>query len=598
MKELLVFVKKLHASAGIRLYLNLIGMVLVSGIEGIGIFLLVPMLSLMNSFNLNLGSIPYADRLMAALDSIPESYRLPVLLLAYMLLIVSQSLLQRYQQIQNSRINQAFIKTLRLDIYRQLLNAKWHFFLKKRKSDLNHILTSELARVAAATVQAISFLSSLVFTAIQIALAFMLSAKLTLVVLACGIGFMLFSRRFVRSAKRLGGRMSELSQGYHAAVNDSFNGIKDIKSNRLERTQLKWFGNMNKQMEDNANRFVVNQSLSQFMYKAASSILIVLFVFIAFEILHVKTEQLVLIVLLFSRLWPRFTQLQSNVEQMMSAVPAFRGLLDLQRECEAAREAHGLSEPDGEQSLTIRQAITCRDISFRFNAEDSAYALRNISFSIPANQTTAIVGRSGAGKSTLIDVLTGLLQPEQGTVLIDGVPLTGDIIPAFRSSISYVSQDPFLFNASIRDNLVMVAPNASEAEIWQALSFAAAQDFVKNLPQGLDTVLGDRGVRLSGGERQRIVLARAILRKPSILVLDEATSALDNENEARIQEALDQLKGKLTIIVIAHRLSTIRNADQVVVLDQGAIIQQGGYYQLSKESKGMFGQLLAYQAEA
>lgn len=598
MKELLHYFNMLHKSAGAKLYLNLIGMVAVSGIEGIGIFLLVPMLSLMDSFNLNAGSIPYAGHLITLLGDVPGDYRLPILLGAYAVLIVGQALLQRYQQVQNSKINQAFIKRLRMDIYRQLLNAKWHFFLKKRKSDFNHMLTTELARVAAATVQAMSFLTSVVFTSIQIALAFMLSAKLTLVVLLCGAAFMLLSRRFVRSAKRLGGRMSELSQGYHATVTDSFNGIKDIKSNRLEATQLRWFAHMNSQMEDNANRFVQNQSMSQFYYKGASSFLIVVFVFFAFELLHVRTEQLVLIILIFTRLWPRFTQLQGSVEQIMSSVPAFRSLLELQRECEEAVEAGDVSESDGGPAVQLKQAIACEGLAFRFSEQDATYALNHINLVIPANQTTAIVGRSGAGKSTLIDVLTGLLQPERGVVLVDGERLTGDRTPAFRRSISYVAQDPFLFNASIRDNLVMAAPDATEADIWQALAFAAAQDFVRRLPQGLDTVLGDRGIRLSGGERQRIVLARAILRKPSILVLDEATSALDNENEARIQEALDQLKGKLTIIVIAHRLSTIRNADQVVVLDKGEIIQQGGYQQLSKETRGVFRQLLAYQAEA
>jgi ATP-binding cassette subfamily C protein len=166
-----------------------------------------------------------------------------------------------------------------------------------------------------------------------------------------------------------------------------------------------------------------------------------------------------------------------------------------------------------------------------------------------------------------------------------------------RRSISYVPQDPFLFNASIRENLLMVAPDASEEQIWEALEFAAAAEFVAKLPQGLETLIGDRGVRLSGGERQRLVLARAILRKPSILVLDEATSALDAENEAKIQQAIDRLSGMMTIIVIAHRLSTIRNSDQVIVLDQGQIIQQGEFGQLAKEKRGLFSHLLRNQME-
>lgn len=598
MKELWLYLKKFHAFAGIRLYLNLAGMILISFIEGAGIYLLVPMLSLMGPFNLNLAGIPFVNTFFEQFQRIPSNLRLPIILGIYTALIASQALLQRMQQLQNSRINQGFIRLLRMDIYRQLLAANWRFFLRKRKSDLEHIMTMELARVAGSTVQAMNFLTSLIFTAIQMGLAFLLSPKLTLLVLVSGVCFLLFSRRFIRRAKHLGDRVTSLSQGYFAAVNDSFAGIKDIKSNRLEKTQLKWFDTLNRQMEDNANQFTRNQSLSQFYYKVASVVLIVLFVFVAFQWLHARPEQLVIIVLIFTRLWPRFTTLQASVEQMMSSVPAFRSLLDLQRECVEARELIANPMQDQSERVAIRDALVCENVSFQYGREDGVYALKNINIRIPANRTTAIVGHSGAGKSTLIDVLIGLFRPDRGEVLIDGVPLTGDSLYAFRRSISYVSQEPFLFNASIRDNLTLVTPDATEQDIWQALAFAAAEEFVRRLPRGLDTVLGDRGVRLSGGERQRIVLARAILRKPSILVLDEATSALDNENEAKIHSSLEKLKGNLTIIIIAHRLSTIRGADQVIVLEQGTVIQQGEYGQLSRESKGTFSRLLAYQAEA
>ena len=185
--------------------------------------------------------------------------------------------------------------------------------------------------------------------------------------------------------------------------------------------------------------------------------------------------------------------------------------------------------------------------------------------------------------------------PDSGEVLIDGVPLKNENLLALRKVLSYVPQDPFLFNTSIRENLILTKENATDDEIWEALTFAYAADFVKKLPNGIDTVIGDRGIKLSGGERQRIVLARAILKKPAILVLDEATSALDSESELTIQEALESLKGKMTIIVIAHRLSTIRNADQIIVLEDGQVIQQGSFKQLAQEEQKMFSKLLRKQ---
>jgi ATP-binding cassette subfamily C protein len=182
---------------------------------------------------------------------------------------------------------------------------------------------------------------------------------------------------------------------------------------------------------------------------------------------------------------------------------------------------------------------------------------------------TAIVGHSGAGKSTLIDLIMGLIEPEKGEVLIDGVPLTSEKLIQVRNLVSYVPQDPFLFNGTIKENLKMFVPNATDEEIWESLEFSAASEFVRKLPQGLETLVGDRGVRLSGGERQRLVLARAILKKTSILVLDEATSALDAENEERIHQIFNKVKGKMTILVIAHRPSTIRDADQIILMNEG-----------------------------
>ena len=299
--------------------------------------------------------------------------------------------------------------------------------------------------------------------------------------------------------------------------------------------------------------------------------------------LQAQQEQLLLIILIFSRLWPTFTGIQGNLENISATIPAFQTILKVEEESARAKE---LSDYSTDHSILLKQGIECRNVFFKYNKEETGYTLKNIHLSIPANKMTAIVGPSGAGKSTLIDILMSLMTPDKGELLRDGKSVSKDAIFSLRQSISYVSQDPFLFNESIKMNLQMVDPNATEEQLWEALEFSAAADFVRKLPQGLDTLIGDRGIRLSGGERQRLVLARAILRKPSILILDEATSALDTENEAKIQRAIERLKGTMTIIVIAHRLSTIHKADQVIVMDQGEIIQVGDYNQLAKEKEG------------
>nr|WP_170312278.1 ABC transporter ATP-binding protein [Paenibacillus sacheonensis] len=571
-------------------------MTVISFLEGIGIFLLVPALGLIGIFRMDTGGIPFVSGLVEPLKAIPEGARLAVLLGGFTLLITGQALMQRKQTNLNLEIQHGFIRYLREDIYRGLLQANWAFFLKNRRSDFTHVMTNELLRVSMSTYLALRLSTTLLFTAVQICFALWLSVKLTAMVLICGLAVAVYSSKFIKRSKNIGDQTTELAQQYIGGMTDHFNGMKDIKSNMTEAQHLSWFGALCGRMEHNLVQFGKTQSASQFVYKVASVVLISLFVYLSLEAFRVPAESLVLIIVIFSRLWPKFSALQANWEQIAQSLPAFKSLADLERECAAAKELDSLDAAADGKPLRMAEGIECRGISYRYDNGGSSYALHQVSLSVPVNTMTAIVGKSGAGKSTLIDILIGLIKPEEGEVLVDGMRLSNDDGFSLRRSVSYVSQDPFLFHASIRENLLIAAPEAGEEQMWEALRFSASEEFVRQLPQGLDTVLGDRGVRLSGGERQRIVLARAILRKPSILILDEATSALDSENEAKIQYALDRLKGRTTIIVIAHRLSTIRNADQVLVLDNGQVIQRGGYHQLSADTKGTFSKLLEFQA--
>jgi ABC-type multidrug transport system fused ATPase/permease subunit len=529
--------------------------------------------------------------------NIPDSVSLPLILGLFILLVVGQNLVQQNLTIRNSKISQGFIGKLRIEMYRDLLQSEWGFFLQKRQSDLINTMTIELARVASGINQFLQLITSVIFTVIQIGFALWLSAKLTIFVLLSGIVLAFFSRKFIKQSKKLGNKTSILAQDYLAGITDQLNGIKDIKSNNLEESRLAWLSFVVQGMFQEQVEYIKLRTASQIFYKIASTILIAAFIYLSFNMFQAKPEQFLLIIMIFSRLWPRITAIQSGLEQLASTIPAFKALMDLQNECKELREAGNEPNHDKVSPLNIKNDITCSGVQFRYNKNETGFVLRDINVTINAKQMTAIVGHSGAGKSTLIDILMGLNKPESGELLIDGKPLSSENIRSLRKAISYVSQDPFVFNASIRENLLMVVPNANEDQLWNALEFAAAAEFVRDLPNGLDTFVGDRGIRLSGGERQRLVLARAILKKPSVLVLDEATSALDTENESKIQEAIERLKGKMTIIVIAHRLSTIRNADKVIVLEQGKIIQQGQFNQLATDKSGMFNNLLKKQVE-
>ncbi len=222
-----------------------------------------------------------------------------------------------------------------------------------------------------------------------------------------------------------------------------------------------------------------------------------------------------------------------------------------------------------------------QNLSFSYSAQPT---LTNITLEAQPGQTIALVGSTGAGKSTIVNLLCRFYEYDSGSITIDNTELNTVSKKSLRSTIGYVTQDAFLFNGPVRENLHLGKRDASDAEMWSALKAANADQFVSELPEALDTIVGERGVKLSGGERQRLSIARALLKNPPILLLDEATASVDSETERLIQEALDHLMKNRTAFVIAHRLSTIRNADMIHVLDRGQIIESGSHEELMNKN--------------
>jgi ATP-binding cassette subfamily B protein len=243
-----------------------------------------------------------------------------------------------------------------------------------------------------------------------------------------------------------------------------------------------------------------------------------------------------------------------------------------------------------------RGSLSFDHVTFRYPTRPEVSAVSDFSLTVEPGETVAIVGPSGAGKSTIFQLAERFYDPQLGSIRIDGVPLTSADPADIRRRMALVPQEGTLFAASARDNLRYGAWDASEEAIWAAARAANAEDFLKALPQGLDTFLGEGGARLSGGQRQRVAIARAVLRDAPILLLDEATSALDAESERLVQQALERLMKDRTTLVIAHRLATVRAADRIVVMDQGRIVEQGTHAQL-QAGGGLYARLASLQFE-
>ncbi|MET0729397.1 MAG: ABC transporter ATP-binding protein, partial [Acidimicrobiales bacterium] len=279
-------------------------------------------------------------------------------------------------------------------------------------------------------------------------------------------------------------------------------------------------------------------------------------------------------------LWP-LTRLGETLDLYQRAMASCRrifGLLDVEPSIRPG--ARDLPEP-------VRGGVRFECVRFAYGDGHAGDVLKGLDLQVGAGETHAIVGATGAGKSTIVKLLLRLYEPTAGRLTIDGVPIQDLTFRSLRGAIGFVSQDVFLFQGTVRENLTYGRPDASDAAVVRAASLAEAHPFIQALPKGYDTVVGERGQKLSGGQRQRLTIARAILRDPAVLVLDEATSAVDNETEAAIQRSLARVSTDRTTIVIAHRLSTVRHAHRIHVLDAGQVIEAGTHEELV-EAGGLY----------
>jgi len=299
--------------------------------------------------------------------------------------------------------------------------------------------------------------------------------------------------------------------------------------------------------------------------------------------------------LLFHRGIQTTISLQGSWQSVMKKVGPLEMVVD---EFDALQE---YQEEDGTMELgPLRDGIELRHVHYAYD-EDGGDVLHDINISIPANTTVALVGESGAGKSTLVDLLTLMLSPRTGEVVIDGVPGTEVALDSWRSQIGYVSQETVVFDDTVANNISLWAgqngsPGTVQERIEDAARRAHAHQFIEEMPDGYQTVVGDRGVRLSGGQKQRLFVARELFKEPNLLLLDEATSDLDTASEQHIQDSVDALQGKVTVVIIAHRLSTAKNADRVYVLDDGRVAEKGSYHELRMREDGQFREMVEMQS--
>lgn len=562
--------------------------------DGISIGMLVPLLGGIQQIT-NYSQLPEVlQSLIKIFSGYPIEKQILLSLILVVLALILKNLVLAVFYYLTYWLTAKLIQNLRVRVVNTLMAVGIGFYNNVKTGDLveniiyNTAITDEIFKKTTEMVYHI--MSFLIFLALLVIFSWKLTAVTIVLSAIIAFGVSIYIKKISLYGLKLINSGRELT----ASLHESLSGIQVIKSFTKE-------GEQSIKLRNRIERHAANQlnlNFSTFMVHVITEALGVVAIGILF-LIAIKSSvmdyrlvltQMLPFIYILARMLPVIKQINQARGIIVGRLPALDAVYEL------VRLDNKPVLRDGDKQYTgLKSGIRFESVTFSYNGGEKA-ALTDAGFFIPKGKTTAIVGKSGAGKSTIINLLLRFYDPQSGDIFIDDEPLRNMAVESYRRNIGIVSQDTFIFNDTVRNNIAFgLTGEPSEEVITDAARRAGADEFISELPQGYDTILGERGIRLSGGQRQRISIARAILKNPEILILDEATSSLDTRTEELIHKAITELSRNRTVVIIAHRLSTIKNADQLIVLKDGMVSETGSekelierrgeYYELATSGK-------------
>lgn len=553
----------------------------VSGIlEGIGINAVIPLLSLV------LGMHGVAtDMLSVAIQNFFAFLHIPFLpryLLAFIvLLFIAKAAVSLWLGYITLKISAEYDRATRSKLFTSVIRASWPYILRQKLGNLETLLLVDTS-ASSSLLQKITFTITLGTSLIMyLVVAYSISPLVTLSTLVLGLLIFVFLRPLMDRVHAGSQQRAVTYRDTLHHVNEHVGGLKTVKAlgaqdSAVERADMH-FG----RIKELTVRISVIQQLATQAVAPIGIIYIAAILSLAFKTPFISFAALPPILYLIYRIFTYVQQLQNNVQYMSELAPHLERVVAHRV---SANESY--EEDTGTAAFKFDHSLRFESVSFRYDT--GREVLKKLSFEIEKGKMVGLVGPSGAGKTTCVDLILRLLQPVSGAITLDGIAIKDISLSAWRANVGYVSQDFFLIQDTIRNNIRFYDDSITDEDVWEAARMAHIDEFIRKSPQGLDTMVGERGVRLSAGERQRITIARALARKPQILILDEATSSLDNESEAHIRRVVEELKGKITIIAIAHRLSTIMDSDELIVIQEGEVVETGTPQKLLENTGSYF----------
>ena len=475
----------------------------------------------------------------------------------------------------------------RQQLFKALARARWRYFLEVSRGELTNALSQETVRLSSAATKFLIFLSNLLVAMTYVAASFLISTKASLMMLGVGLAMILFNSLLLGHLMKHARTIVKGNNQMMIMAQEFLNNIKAVKASSHSFSI--------ESMVSRPLRTIFSSERIGSMLPDASRTIAELFIMFALvagiasvEIWSgsIASSEILLVLVLFMRAYGKITMTMTAAQQMYVQLPAFEYVFRVfKRAVDEKEDQWQGGKPIQHEEL--EQGIRFQDVSV-YHGEKAA--LQNISVYLSPRSVVALVGPSGAGKTTFVDTLLRLVEVDSGLIMVGTHNVAEFNIQDWRSCFGYVTQELTLVNGSLADNIKLFKPDATQQDVHRAASLAHAHEFIACLPDGYGTQVGEMGLKLSGGQRQRIAIARALISDPPVLIFDEATSALDSESEERVMEIVYEMRRLKTVIVIAHRLSTVRDADSILVLQQGRLVEQGNWRELVDKG-GLFNEL-------
>ncbi len=562
--------------------------------ESINVAVAFPIVNSMLGPNSMQSGSRIVEYIQKAIQIIPIEDKFVAIFLLFLIVNLLLNLFQYFYETLTEISSYTIMKDFQKKIYKKIISSDYQYFLDNKQGKLMYSMITAPGQMIRVFLVAPKFIVEVLKLSLIVLVLFSISSKFTFGVLLIGIVFYFLTKVIAQKISYNTGKGRVVSGTEQNVLStEAISGIRQIK---VFLASNRWIDKFCKASDDFA-RLAAKDSLFHSLPRSVLSIIAISILCIAAIIMKVRAGSsfanfmpvICVYFYAFLRIIPSISLFGQMHMQFMGGLPYAETVYN-----ELHTDSHRIK--DGKKAIdSFDNSIRFVNLSFRYPGRQST--LKDINITFEKGKVTALVGPSGAGKSTVIDLIVRLYEPADGKILIDGYDMSSLSIYSWRKKIGFVSQDTFIFNSTIADNISFGLDNCSFDEIAEAARVANAHNFISALPEGYKTIVGDRGLKLSGGERQRIAIARAIIRNPEILIFDEATSSLDGTSERIVQGAIDAISKSRTVIMIAHRLSTVINADKIIVMDNGRIVEEGTHKVLM-ENKRLYWHLYKEQVSS